>query len=67
MIVIRDSKGVVQNIGEWESNTVVDDHGVKHVFNPMPADYVISDEEVITRADGARFVATDPRAYEEVT
>lgn len=65
--VIRDSRGRLINIGAWEYMVDTDpDTGVAVTHNPLPAGAAVTYEDVVTRGDGARFLATDPRAYEEV-
>lgn len=53
MKIYRDAQGVCINIGEWDD---------KDGLNPLPADAVESDEEVIVGWDGGRYVYDDPRA-----
>lgn len=62
MKVIRNSKGVVRNIGDWDYMITQDEVGNDVINNPMPDGYVESDEEVIEGWDGGLYVAGDPRA-----
>lgn len=65
--VIRDGRGRLINIGTWEYMVETDpDTGATVAHNPLPDGAVVTYEDVVTRGDGARFLATDPRAYEEV-
>jgi hypothetical protein len=59
MKVYRDAHGNLINIGEWDERRVADEDGSIVVKNPLPTDAVESDEEVITGADGGRYLKTD--------
>ena len=59
MKVYRDAKGNVINIGEWDENRVEDENGNIVIKNPLPADAVESDEEIIKSADGGLYVKSD--------
>jgi hypothetical protein len=53
MKIYRNAQGTCINIGEWDD---------KDGLNPLPADAVESDEEVIVGWDGGRYVHDDPKA-----
>lgn len=59
MKVYRDAQGNLINIGEWDEHRVEDEQGNIVINNPLPADAVESDEEVVAGADGGRYVKTD--------
>jgi hypothetical protein len=52
MKIYRNKEGVCINIGDWDDN---------NGLNPLPADAVESDEEVVIGWDGGKYVADDPR------
>lgn len=62
MKVIRDAEGNVINIGEWDYAFSEDADGSILVGNPIPVGSTEHEEEVITGADGGRYVLGDPRA-----
>jgi hypothetical protein len=59
MKVYRDAQGNLINIGEWDEARVEDEQGNIVINNPLPADAVESDEEVVTGADGGKYIKTD--------
>lgn len=59
MKVYRDAQGNLINIGEWDECRVEDEQGNIVINNPLPADAVESDEEVVTGADGGKYLKSD--------
>lgn len=59
MKVYRDAQGNLINIGDWDECRVEDEHGNIIIKNPLPVGAVKSDEEVVTSANGGRYVQSD--------
>lgn len=59
MKIYRDAQGNLINIGEWDEGRVEDDNGNIVINNPLPADAVESDEEIVTGADGGKYLKSD--------
>lgn len=59
MKVYRDAQGNLINIGEWDENRVEDEQGNIVIKNPLPADAVESEEDVVTGADGGKYLKSD--------
>lgn len=59
MKVYRDARGNLINIGEWDECRVEDDQGNIVINNPLPADAVEFDEEVVAGADGGKYLKSD--------
>lgn len=55
--------GKVINIGEWDTMPLEVEHGVFEAGNPIPANAIESDEEVVTGWDGGFYLHDDPRQY----
>jgi hypothetical protein len=45
------------NIGDWDYQITEDGDGNKTIGNPFPEGAIEKDEEVLTDADGGRYVA----------
>jgi len=59
MKVYRDAEGNLINIGEWDEQRDEDEQGNIVVNNPIPVGTVESDEEVVTGADGGKYLKSD--------
>jgi hypothetical protein len=57
MKIFRDADNNLINIGDWDY--MIED-GIER--NPLPVGAYEEDVEVVTMPDGARYLATDPRA-----
>jgi hypothetical protein len=60
MKIYRNAQGACINIGEWDYQIKVVD-GVETIYNPLPNDFVESNEEVVTGWDGGLYAHDDPR------
>lgn len=60
MKIYRNAQGACVNIGEWDYQIKIVD-GVETIYNPLPNDFVESNEEVVTGWDGGLYAHDDPR------